>query len=148
MFPEQSTDNVQSRKTVVEAAKSVLRYQCQLDEESQPGGRCDVQWINSSFVNHEFLLATSAICFYVQYFLGQIDQIELAEIQALCQQTEAIWCRHRNSSAESLKASEVLRVMLMRLDTAVSLNQTSVGMSEQSPSDLSYQDGEFLETSS
>ena len=99
----------------MKAALGILQYQCLLDEESQPEGRIDAQWTRSSFLNHEFLLATSVVYFYVRHFADDLETKEIDEVADLSRKAEAIWSRTRLSSNESKQASDALRLVLSAL---------------------------------
>ncbi|KAH6651555.1 fungal-specific transcription factor domain-containing protein [Truncatella angustata] len=106
----------QSRRIAVGAALSILHHHQLIDEESQPGGRLGSHVIQSPFMSHEFLLATSVICFYVHHFKGQIEPAKLDEIIDVSKKTETIWCRTRADSTESMKASKALRIVIDEIE--------------------------------
>ncbi|KAI1249937.1 hypothetical protein MGN70_008387 [Eutypa lata] len=110
------TQYAYSRKTAIEAALQILRYQHLVDEESKPGGRLEsIKWSMSSLINHEFLLATSVLCFCAQHRRREIAEAGAEEIADLLGKTRAIWIRSASISKEASRASEALRTALRGL---------------------------------
>ena len=110
------TQYAYSRNTAIEAALQILRYQHLVDEESKPGGRLEsIKWSMSSLINHEFLLATSVLCFCAQHRRREIAEAGAEEIADLLGKTRAIWIRSASISKEASRASEALRTALRGL---------------------------------
>lgn len=108
-----------SRQACLDAALKLLEYQHMLQEETQPC--CQLyqeRWRVSSLVNHDFLLATSILCFYLQHARratheGPATSMVETILEAL-RRSYDIWLCSSSSSQEAQKAVEALRVILGR----------------------------------
>jgi hypothetical protein len=99
----------------------ILRCQHIMDEESKPTGLFEsIKWIFSSLLNHEFLLATSVLCFYVQQRKRDMAATGLEEIEILLGKTQAIWDRRAATSIEASKVSAALKMVLKSIGTSSS----------------------------
>ncbi|KAF4454152.1 putative transcriptional regulatory protein C1F7.11c [Fusarium austroafricanum] len=115
-FPLTKTAN--SRRIVLESALKLLDYQHMLQEETQPF--CQLyqeRWRVSSLVNHDFLLATSILCYYVQHARGETLQLpELSSmnetIMTSLKRSYDIWLQSSNTSKEARKVVRALAVVL------------------------------------
>ncbi|KAJ5961719.1 Transcription factor [Penicillium viridicatum] len=104
-----------SHRACIHAALNILEYQRILDEETQPF--CQLyqeRWRVSSLVNHDFLLAASVLCSYLEQERklnpdGLAENIEI--IHDALTRSHGIWARSR-FSAEAQKAAHVLKVVL------------------------------------
>jgi hypothetical protein len=107
-----------SRRVVLEATLKLLEFHHIVDEDAKPTGQLfPVRWrFSSSLANQDFLLATVAICFYLQHNSRDIEAGKLEEIKKLSRRSQGIWIRESSSSSEAAKAAEALRVVLSRLD--------------------------------
>ncbi|KAI1327977.1 fungal-specific transcription factor domain-containing protein [Xylariaceae sp. FL0255] len=104
-----------SKNTAREASKSLLRYQHIIDDESKPGSRFEsMTWIHNSLFNHEFLLATSVLCFFLKHNLIGTDEAESEDIKSLLQRSRAIWELRKGVSEEARKATAALNIVLGR----------------------------------
>ncbi|CAJ2501262.1 Uu.00g041150.m01.CDS01 [Anthostomella pinea] len=102
-----------SRRTVVQAALQLLKYQQLMDQEMQPCGRLyPVRWRITSLINSDYLLATVVICFYLQHSGEAIDPEELGEIKEVMRKTRSIWIWGISTSTEAKKAVEAINAVL------------------------------------
>ncbi|RYO83618.1 hypothetical protein DL764_009438 [Monosporascus ibericus] len=106
-----------SHQACLDAALKLLEYQHMLQEETQPF--CQLyqeRWRVSSLVNHDFLLATSILCFYLQQTRGETHENAEAPmvepIRASLRRSHDIWLQSSNSSKEAQKAANALSVIL------------------------------------
>ncbi|KAH6986464.1 fungal-specific transcription factor domain-containing protein [Ilyonectria sp. MPI-CAGE-AT-0026] len=112
-----NTHEGHSKKECLNAALKLLEYQHMLDEESQPF--CQLyqeRWRVSSLINHDFLLATSVLCFYLQQTRGEThdgtEALMAETIRASLKRSHDIWLRSSNRSKEARKAAKALSVIL------------------------------------
>ncbi|KAF9776099.1 Trichosetin biosynthesis cluster transcription factor tf23 [Fusarium sp. DS 682] len=113
--PANSAD---SKRIVLESALKLLDYQHMLQEETQPF--CQLyqeRWRVSSLVNHDFLLATSILCYYLQN--TKREGMQLSEsasvdesILVSLRKSYDIWLQSSNSSKEARKVVRALTVVL------------------------------------
>ncbi|KAF5691017.1 hypothetical protein FDENT_3621 [Fusarium denticulatum] len=113
--PANSAD---SKRIVLESALKLLDYQHMLQEETQPF--CQLyqeRWRVSSLVNHDFLLATSILCYYLQNTKREgmqgsesapMDDAILASLR----RSYDIWFQSSDSSKEARKVVKALTVVL------------------------------------
>ncbi|KAH7186275.1 uncharacterized protein B0J16DRAFT_363232 [Fusarium flagelliforme] len=112
-----------SRRIVLESALKLLDYQHMLQEETQPF--CQLyqeRWRVSSLVNHDFLLATSILCYYLQHARGATQRVSESDsfdetIMASLRRSHDIWLQSSNSSKEARKVVRALAVVLDRVNT-------------------------------
>ncbi|KAL4786576.1 fungal-specific transcription factor domain-containing protein [Aspergillus varians] len=125
-----------SHKECLDAALQILEYQHILDEETQPF--CQLyqeRWRVSSLVNHDFLLAASVICSYLQQNSarrGEANTGLTERIYAVLKRSYDIWMRS-SSSREARKATRALAVVLRNRHAIPPLANDET-MSEASPS--------------
>ncbi|KAI0125630.1 fungal-specific transcription factor domain-containing protein [Xylariales sp. AK1849] len=121
LLPSSNRDQyLYSQKTIMGAILNLLRFHQMIDEETQPSGQLySIRWRFSSLVSHNFLLATVAICFYLEQNRANIEIGELEEIKRLCRKSRELWVRTSRSSSEAAKAAEALRVALEALEIPV-----------------------------
>ncbi|RYC91575.1 hypothetical protein BFJ63_vAg5586 [Fusarium oxysporum f. sp. narcissi] len=113
--PANSAD---SKRIVLESALKLLDYQHMLQEETQPF--CQLyqeRWRVSSLVNHDFLLATSILCFYLQNTKREGMQVSESApmdetILVSLRKSYDIWLQSSNSSKEARKVVKALTVVL------------------------------------
>ncbi|EXK85231.1 hypothetical protein FOQG_10882 [Fusarium oxysporum f. sp. raphani 54005] len=113
--PANSAD---SKRIVLESALKLLDYQHMLQEETQPF--CQLyqeRWRISSLVNHDFLLATSILCFYLQSTKREGMQVSESApmdetILVSLRKSYDIWLQSSNSSKEARKVVKALTVVL------------------------------------
>lgn len=107
-----------SQQACIDAALKLLEHQHVLQEETQPFCRLyQERWRVSSLVNHDFLLATSILCSYLQQARSapqdEADDPSLVETIWTClQKTYDIWRCSSSSSNEARKAAKALSVVL------------------------------------
>ncbi|KAI1089709.1 fungal-specific transcription factor domain-containing protein [Rostrohypoxylon terebratum] len=106
-----------SREAILDAAFNLLDYQRILDEETQPFCRLyEERWRVSSIVSHDFLLATSILCLYLQNTPGKVQQAAesaLTEKILKCLETSYdIWLRRSSVSKEAQKAAKALSIVI------------------------------------
>lgn len=112
-----------SRDACLDAGLKILEYQHMIDEETQPFGQWyEDRWKISSILNHVFLLATSILCFYLQYSHGRAkdssESEKLENIQRTLRRSHNIWLRSSGTSKEAQKAAGALSVVLHNLEAA------------------------------
>ncbi|KAJ5915737.1 Fungal-specific transcription factor protein [Penicillium verhagenii] len=112
-----------SRSTCVEAAMKILELQHLVDEETRVDGRLyQTRWrVTASFI-HDFLLATSLLCFYLQSQpvmeqeessgVEVDDYAWTGRIKQLLRLSQVIWLRESHSSQEARKAASALHYVL------------------------------------
>ncbi|KAF7155583.1 hypothetical protein CNMCM5623_008125 [Aspergillus felis] len=111
------TQNDYSQRACLDAALKLLDYQHVLQEETQPFCRLyQERWRVSSLVNHDFLLATSILCSYLQragvQSKGGAGAVTEETIWTTLQKTYDIWAHSSSSSKEAQKAARAVRVVL------------------------------------
>ncbi|EAW07415.1 fungal specific transcription factor domain-containing protein [Aspergillus clavatus NRRL 1] len=109
--------NDYSQQACLDAALKLLDYQHVLQEETQPFCRLyQERWRVSSLINHDFLLATSILCSYLQQAHAQgkggAGSVIEATIWTSLQKTYDIWLHSSSSSKEAQKAAKALSVVL------------------------------------
>ncbi|GIK06331.1 hypothetical protein Aspvir_001978 [Aspergillus viridinutans] len=114
-----------ARIACLDAALKLLDYQHVLEEEMQPFCRLyQERWRVSSLVNHNFLLATSILCSYIQragaQSKGDAGVVTEATIWTSLQKTYDIWVHSSSSSKEVQKAARALRVILENRNCIIS----------------------------
>jgi hypothetical protein len=113
--PANSAD---SKRIVLESALKLLDYQHMLQEETQPF--CQLyqeRWRVSSLVNHDFLLATSILCYYLQNTKHEGMQVSESApmdetILVSLRRSYDIWLQSSNSSKEARKVVKALAIVL------------------------------------
>ncbi|KAH6874083.1 fungal-specific transcription factor domain-containing protein [Thelonectria olida] len=132
-----------SRRICLESALKLLDYQHMLQEETQPF--CQLyqeRWRVSSLVNHDFLLATSILCFYLHNARGEASQSAESPmdeaILASLRRSYDIWLQSSGSSKEARRAAQALAVILgggnpSGADSGIDTN-TSLGVPSPYPS--------------
>lgn len=115
-----------SRDVCLQASITLLEFQHLIDEERQPGGRLSsVQWILSSVFIHEFLLATSVLCFHLQHMDAEATAADAVRIRDVLEKTEKIWAKASTVSVEASRAVSVLRTTLEANSSDSSINSTN-----------------------
>lgn len=122
---QQQQQHIYSRPACLTAAMRILEFQHLIDEETQVDGLLYlIRWRVSTALTHEFLLATSVLCLYLQVHAeeqgGQHDNdvstdAEVApvdRIRELLRTSQAIWLRLSADSTEARKAAAALRYVL------------------------------------
>ncbi|KAI1335583.1 fungal-specific transcription factor domain-containing protein [Xylariaceae sp. FL0016] len=100
-----------SRKTAVEAALQMLHYQHTIHESIQPlGCLYTVRWRITSITYHDFLLATSIVCFYLQKDSTAICSSKLERIRETITRAQKIW--RISDCAEAKKALQVIDAVM------------------------------------
>lgn len=106
-----------SRTACLEAAMRLLAHQQMLAEETRP--LCQLhqeRWKITALLNHDFLLATSILCFYLwqrQNIAQEAadEQESLETTKVALKKSHAIWQQSRRSK-EAQKAARALRIVL------------------------------------
>ncbi|KAF2175888.1 fungal-specific transcription factor domain-containing protein [Zopfia rhizophila CBS 207.26] len=133
-----------SQQACLDAALKLLEYQHVLQEETRPF--CQLyqeRWRVSSLVNHDFLLATSILCFYLQQARGETHEGAEASmvetIWAYLRRSYDIWLHSSSSSKEAQKAVKALSVILgsRNASGAGSDVETNIPLEQLSPSPCS-----------
>lgn len=120
-----------SRDICLQASIALLEFQHLIDEERQPGGRLSsVQWILSSVFIHEFLLATSILCFHLRHVGAQAMSADVVRIREVLEKTEKIWAKASTVSTEANRALKALRTTLEAGDC-----DSSIGYSNSNDTD-------------
>ncbi|RYO87177.1 hypothetical protein DL762_004381 [Monosporascus cannonballus] len=115
-------EHAYSRSACIATAMRMLEFQHLADEETRAGGRLnETTWRVSTSLLHEFLLATSILCFYPQnrsagrqeQYVGPGDDgdISVDRIKRLLRTSQAIWARSSATSRAARKAVAALRVV-------------------------------------
>ncbi|KAI0424994.1 fungal-specific transcription factor domain-containing protein [Xylaria sp. FL1042] len=112
-----------SKEACVNAAFKLLDYQTMLDRETQPFGQLyQDRWKVSSIVNHDFLLAASLLCSYLQKIrdpcFGFGDAVEFDKITTYLTRSREIWTRSSGASKEAQKAVQALNIVLRHHEAA------------------------------
>ncbi|KAF1946662.1 hypothetical protein EJ02DRAFT_462340 [Clathrospora elynae] len=104
-----------SRQACLDAALKLLEYQHNLQEKTDIFGQLyHDRWRISSIVKHDFLLASSILCSYLQ----QAHQTDVGSqamditIHSALERTHGIWLRSSSESKEARKAATAFGVVL------------------------------------
>lgn len=94
-----------NRRTVLAALK-ILKLHRTIYEGLKPGGRLySVRWRVTCFFSHDYLLAISILCFYLQRHRDAISDSELNEIKETLHNTNTITGSRTPMSAEVKRAA-------------------------------------------
>lgn len=107
------------------AATKILELQHLIDEETQLNGRLyQSRWrVTASFI-HDFLLATSILCLYLQVHESEQARdhsgsgekrstpVDIDKLKQLLSKTQAIWLRESEASREARKAAAALHYVI------------------------------------
>ncbi|KAI1145004.1 fungal-specific transcription factor domain-containing protein [Nemania diffusa] len=123
-----------SREACLNAAFKLLDYQSLLDKETQPFGQLyQDRWKMSSIVNHDFLLAASLLCSYLQQICDPRhppeDESEVEKITTCLARSREIWGRSNSASKEAQKAVQALNFILRNRTAATSAFPPEVDVS-------------------
>ncbi|CAN9184753.1 unnamed protein product [Alternaria alternata] len=125
-----------SQQACLDAALKLLEYQHMLQEETRPF--CQLyqeRWRVTSLVNHDFLLATSVLCAYLQQVRGETATAgaeggtSADTIRASLQRSYGIWLNSSSSSKEAQKAVSALSVILGSQDSMDTNTNSETDMS-------------------
>ncbi|RYP92819.1 hypothetical protein DL770_001099 [Monosporascus sp. CRB-9-2] len=116
-------EHAYSRSACLAAAMRILEFQHLVDEEARVDGRLNENhWRVSTSLLHEFLLATSILCFYLQnrgagpqeqsVGPGDAGDISVDRIKRLLRASQVIWARSSATSRAARKAVAALRYVL------------------------------------
>lgn len=116
-----------SRSVCLAAAMKILELQHLIDEETQLDGRLyQSRWrVTFSFI-HDFLLATTILCFYLQVHTEEEKRkqhessevvetaatVDIDKIRQLLRASQVIWLRESDTSKEAWKAAAALGYVL------------------------------------
>lgn len=119
-----------SRKTCIDSSLQLLRHQATLHFESRPSRRLHcMKWYINSLTAHDFLLAATLVCLDLWYATeaeaaGRVpldsqpwDKDRRTEMVQAIATSRDIWTELRDQSMEAWKASELLTVMLQKLES-------------------------------
>ncbi|KAL3494973.1 fungal-specific transcription factor domain-containing protein [Aspergillus germanicus] len=117
------TCRVLSTRTCIDAALKVLEYQDLVHSESQPGGALAAlgRRVHASPLSHEFLMATSVLCSFIDCASKGNTHVEealtdrMAVVHGALARTYAIWQAQSDRSREAQRATDALRVLVGRL---------------------------------
>ncbi|KAJ5291651.1 Fungal-specific transcription factor protein [Penicillium angulare] len=117
-----------SRNICLSAAMKILELQHLVDEETKPDGRLyKCRWRLTASFFHDFLLATSILCFYLQNNTGKFgigvretgsdlgtenNDLDLFKVKELLRTSQIIWRRESHSSQEARRAAFALHYIL------------------------------------
>ncbi|KAI0016426.1 fungal-specific transcription factor domain-containing protein [Xylariomycetidae sp. FL0641] len=102
-----------SRRAIVDSSLEILKFQTILHDEVQPCGRLfSIKWRSMSIASHDFLLATSILCFYLKHSGDSIESHELQRITKAMESSYGIWTRFSTKSADAKKAVAVIDAVL------------------------------------
>ena len=124
----ENTRYAHSRRTCMDASMELLHHQATLHFESQPGRRLhQLKWYFNSLTSHDFLLAATLVCLDLWY----TEEVEAsgrssgdyqmwgterrAEMVQMIETSRNIWMEYKDQSIAAFKASEILGVMLKKL---------------------------------
>ncbi|RYP70279.1 hypothetical protein DL771_005582 [Monosporascus sp. 5C6A] len=116
-------EHAYSRSACLAAAMRILEFQHLVDEETRVDGRLsESSWRVSTSLLHEFLLATSILCFYLQNRSagpqeqsvgpGDAGDVSVDRIKRLLRASQVIWARSSATSRAARKAVAALRYVL------------------------------------
>lgn len=129
-------DYVQARKVCVKAAMQILEYHHLVNEEVQSGGRLyGARFLVSAVVNHDFLLATSILCYYLRQKDGVGDEIDYEKVITLLTKSYEIWQWLSANSKEAQKAADALSFILSKPAGVVDLPASTAGV-DRAPSPI------------
>ncbi|KAI0442478.1 hypothetical protein F4803DRAFT_519129 [Xylaria telfairii] len=130
-----------STKTTVTAALKILKLHQTIYEGLKTGGRLySVRWRITCFFSHDYLLAISILCFYLQRNSDRISSSELSEIKQTLRQTKVIWGPRTPMSAEVKRAAAAIETVLpgiLEHDSDESSNESQGVLTPAESSDLS-----------
>ncbi|KAI8635448.1 hypothetical protein F5Y19DRAFT_407806 [Xylariaceae sp. FL1651] len=102
-----------SSKTTVSAALKILELHHTMFQGLKTGGRLySVRWRVTSVFNHDFLLAISILCFYLQQNGDKISAYELDKIKQAIRETKAMWYPEFFKSNEAKRAVAAIESVL------------------------------------
>ncbi|KAI0870043.1 hypothetical protein GGS24DRAFT_476736 [Hypoxylon argillaceum] len=102
-----------STKTTVAAALKILNLHQTMYEGLKTGGRLySVRWRITCFFCHDYLLAMSILCFYLQRNGEKISKSELSEIQQTLRQTKMVQGPRAPMSAEMKRVAAAIESAL------------------------------------
>ncbi|KAI0486408.1 hypothetical protein F4859DRAFT_511396 [Xylaria cf. heliscus] len=130
-----------STRTTVTAALNILKLHQTIYEGLKTGGRLySVRWRITCFFCHDYLLAISILCFYMQRHGDRISSSEISEIKQTLRQTKVIWGPRTPMSAEVKRAAAAIESALpgiLEHDSDESSNESQGVLTPAESSDLS-----------
>ena len=141
-----------SRKTCIAAALRILEHQAELHSACQPGARLyNEQWMLSSLILHDFLLATMIVCLDLYEFhrsrsgaLLEDAELPMKQLKAL-KVSHEIWSSRQNGSKEARRASKIFAVMLSKFPKFFAPSKP-MKTSSQNPAQTTMNDGNVSQT--
>ncbi|KAH9909068.1 hypothetical protein F4778DRAFT_715127 [Xylariomycetidae sp. FL2044] len=141
----------ESQQACLDAALKLLGIQHMLHVETQPLRRLHQErWKVSSLVNHDFLLATSVLCSYLQQaeipgYPSGLETPVVDNIRQSLRKSHDIWIHSSSSSKEARKAADALGVILgARAAPRTSVRVTSTSGGNNIPMPSAYSTGNFI----
>ena len=111
-----------SRKTCITTALRILEHQAELHFACQPGARLyKEQWMLSSLILHDFLLATMIVCLDLFEFNRSQSSTSIESAEVPTKSLNALkvsyefWNSRKDGSKEARRASRTFAVMLSKL---------------------------------
>lgn len=111
-----------SRRTCIDAALGIMKYQAEVHTACQPGGLLhNEKWMPSSFLIYDYLLAVMVICLDLfesrKSIAARSQEDELADMKKwdALKLSYDIWSTQKTGSRDARRAMGVLAVMLSRL---------------------------------
>ncbi|KAI1827959.1 hypothetical protein F4861DRAFT_548360 [Xylaria intraflava] len=101
-----------TKKTVSAALKILELYQVVYEGLKTGGGLYAVKWRLTSFINHDYILATSILCFYLRKNGDSISADELSEIKHTLRQTKMVTTHRLPMSPETRRAAAAIESAL------------------------------------
>ncbi|KAI1200524.1 hypothetical protein F5X97DRAFT_292929 [Nemania serpens] len=102
-----------SIKTTTSAALKILKLHQTMYDGLRPGGRLySVRWRVTCFLCHDYLLAMSILCFYLQRNGDKIGSSELGEIKQTIRKTKVIWDPRTPMLAEIKRVAAAIELAL------------------------------------
>jgi hypothetical protein len=115
-------ENASLNEHCIQAALSILAHQPRMSEETEPGGiMYDIRWKVDSSLNHEFLQATTMLCFALSKY-NERDAISTSSpvssqrgdiLQALTT-AKSLWEKNASRSAEARRAVDAITIVLQQ----------------------------------
>lgn len=102
-----------STKTTTSAALKILKlHQTMYEGLKADGHLYSVRWRITCFLCHDYLLAMSILCFYLQRNGGKISSSELGEIKQTIRKTKVLWDQRTPMLAEIKRVAAAIELAL------------------------------------
>ncbi|KAK3933912.1 fungal-specific transcription factor domain-containing protein [Diplogelasinospora grovesii] len=125
-----------STELCINAALAILEHQRRMSEETEPGGLMFlIRWKVATSLNHEFLQATTMLCFALTRFHeGQVGSCHRrSEILETLNVARGLWEKIADRSTEARRAAKAITAVLQqdRDQSAAATSRASDGFFEQ-----------------